>query len=75
MLEIGMRVHVPWEANAWSGGIVVALEEETTRIGKEIVEVLDLRQFQMRSSCGWQKNWENLFFLQNFNFKAACRGF
>lgn len=42
MLEIGMRVHVPFgKANRLIQGIVVALEEETTTELKEIVEVLD----------------------------------
>lgn len=42
MLEIGMRVHVPFgKANRLIQGIVVELEEETTTELKEIVEVLD----------------------------------
>ena len=42
MLEIGMRVHVPFgKANRLIQGIVVELAEETTTELKEIVEVLD----------------------------------
>ena len=42
MLEIGMRVHVPFgKANRLIQGIVVELTEETTPELKEIVEVLD----------------------------------
>ena len=42
MLEVGMRVHVPFgKANRLIQGIVVELTEETTPELKEIVEVLD----------------------------------
>ena len=42
MLEIGMRVHVPFgKANRLIQGIVVELAEETTTELKEIAEVLD----------------------------------
>ena len=42
MLEVGMRVHVPFgKANRLIQGIVVELAEETTTELKEIVEVLD----------------------------------
>ena len=42
MLEVGMRVHVPFgKANRLIQGIVVELAEETTPELKEIVEVLD----------------------------------
>lgn len=74
MLEVGMRVHVPFgKGNRLIQGIVLDLEfqsdeEEADQDLKEIAEVLDFSLFSLKSNSGWLRNYASPSFLTKSPF-------
>lgn len=66
MLEVGMRVHVPFgKGNRLIQGIVLGLEsqsdgEEMEQDLKDIAEVLDFLLFSRQNNSGWLRSYANL---------------
>lgn len=77
MLEVGMRVHVPFgKANRLIQGIVVELTEETTPELKEIAEVLDFTPVLNEEQL-WlaEELRKSVFFYKISILKAMLPGF
>ncbi len=71
MLEVGMRVHMPFgKGNRLIQGIVLGLESQSD--GEEMEQDLKILQrcwifllFSRQNNSGWLRSYANLSFLQN----------
>ena len=63
MLEVGMRVHVPFgKGNRLIQGIVLGLESQVDEEGasrdlKDVAEVLDFHLFSRKNNSGWLRSY------------------
>ena len=82
MLEVGMRVHVPFgKGNRLIQGIVLGIEsrsdeEETEQDLKDIAEVLDFLLYSRKNNSGWLRSSASLSFLtKSLSSRLCCQDF